>query len=811
MARRLVADCDLTIYVIPAQAGTAPATAQPPMRRSGLRRLARLLRCNTAETPQRGVSTFVPSSTSVPMRVFSLPLAVVLAVPLATAASAQTLPSASASQFERVAAPFPVEAEAGALAMPFVGGFFEPRPSLVDLDGDGAAELVVNVGGAGLQLFRREDGAWVWQTDRVGGIEPGNWATFGDLDGDGDLDLLARGEPGRVRFWRNVGTARAPAFEVGADVLRDAAGETVNVEDSSIPALGDLDGDGDPDLFSGKADIGTITYYRHDGLDAEGRPVYAFVTDTYQDIQVYEENPQCQRTEGAPVLQGPRLPDSSVPGSGLPGGRPSRHGANAIAVVDLDADGAPELFWGDFFAPSLFYFVNRGTASDARLVLESERFPVGQPLTSGGYNAPAYGDTDSDGDADLVVGVQRGLCFQSQTAVSNLIGFENVGTATAPDLRLQTDRLVPALDVGTRSAVALADLDGDGDLDAVLANESNPDDPSRANLVRYENVGTATAPALRLADADWLALAYDFGAYAPAFGDLDGDGDLDLLVGGFNGRFAFLRNTGSASAPVYTREDDRWGGIDTGQYARGTLGDLDGDGDLDVVGGASSGRLRLYRNVGTAAEARFETEGNGAPSAADTAYAARIGVPAEVGGDSAPALGDLDGDGDLDLVVGTAEGALLVFRNVGTPTAPRFQAEAPVPAGRRRTAPALGDLDGDGRPEIVAGTSAGGFLYWRGVGATDAAPRPSAPQGLRAVPNPSTGAVAFRADVPPSRSGDVTVFDAQGRRVARVPFAGGRSEWDGRTAEGHAAAAGVYLARLRTAGQTATVSFTRVR
>ena len=640
---------------------------------------------------------------------------------LALAASA-VFPAAAQTpgplSFERVAAPFPVEAEGGALAAPFVGGFFEPRPSLVDLDGDGSAELVVNVGGAGLQLFRREGDGWVWQTDRVGGIEPGNWATFGDLDGDGDLDLLARGEPGRVRYWRNVGTAGAPAFEVGADVLRDADGGPVNIEDSSIPALGDLDGDGDLDLVSGKADLGTVTYYRNDGPGADGRPVFAFVTDTYQDIQVYEEDPRCGRADGAPALRGPRVPG---PPAGPPAGRPSRHGANAIAVVDLDADGAPELFWGDFFTPSLFYYANRGTAAEPRLELESERFPVGQPLTSGGYNAPAYGDADGDGDLDLVVGVQRGLCFQSQSAVANLFGFENVGTAQAPDLRVQTSRLIPALDVGSRSAVALADLDGDGDLDAVLANESAPDDPSRATLARYENVGTASAPAWRLADADWLALAYDFGAYAPTFGDLDGDGDLDLLVGGFNGRFAFLRNTGTATAPAYTREDDRWGGIDTGQYARGTLGDLDGDGDLDLVGGASNGRLRVYLNVGTAAEPRFETDG-GAPSPADTAFASRAGLPESLDGDTAPALGDLDGDGDLDLVVGTAGGALAVFRNVGTPTAPQFQAEDPIPAGRRRTAPALGDLDGDGRPEIVAGTSAGGFLYWRNSGAADSAP-----------------------------------------------------------------------------------------
>ncbi len=624
----------------------------------------------------------------------------VLLAPLALAVGA------SAQTFVRDATPFVVEADGAEVASPFTGGFFEPRPALVDLDADGDADLVLNVGGAGLQLFERQGDRWVWQTDRVGGIEPGNWATFGDLDGDGDLDLLARGEPGRVRYWRNVGTAQAPAFEVGSELLRDAEGETVNIEDSSIPTLGDIDGDGDPDLFSGKADIGSITHYRLDGVDDRGVPVFAFVSDNYQGIQVYEENPRCSAS-GIPIDA------PGGPGLGGPPGRGSMHGANAIAIEDLDGDGAPSLFWGDFFAPSLFYFTNQGTPSNAVLELASERFPIGQPLTSGGYNAPTFGDADSDGDADLVVGVQRGLCFQSQTAVSNLIAFENVGTPSAPDLRFRTDRLIESLDVGTRSAAALADLDGDGDLDLVLANESSPDDPSRANLARYENVGTAAAPRFRLADADWLALSYDFGAYAPMFGDVDGDGDLDLLVGGFNGRFALLQNDGTATAPDYQRVDDRWGGLDTGQYARGTLGDLDGDGDLDVIGGSSNGRLRTYLNVGTAREARFDVEGNGAPAPADTAFAAAAGIPKAMDGDSAPALGDLDGDGDLDLVIGTARGEMVIYRNVGTRTAPRFQAEEPIVAGRRRTTPVLGDLDGDGVPEIIAGTTSGGFLFWR--------------------------------------------------------------------------------------------------
>ena len=717
----------------------------------------------------------------------------VLALLVATPLAAQT--------FTREATPFPVMLDGVEVESPFVGGFFEPRPTLLDIDADGDADLIVNVGGAGLQVFRRDGDRWVWQTDRLGGIEPGNWSTFADLDGDGDYDLLTRGDPGRVRYWRNVGTPQAAQFEVGAALLRDAAGEPVNIEDSSIPALGDIDGDGDADLFAGKADIGTITTYQNEGVDANGVPVFSFLTDRYQDIVIYEENPQC-----APAA-GRATPSREAGGANLPQ-RGSMHGANAIALADLNGDDAPELFWGDFFAPSLFYFLNRGTPTDPQLTLASERFPVGQPLSSGGYNAPTYGDLEGDGDLDLLVGVQRGLCFQARTAVSNLIAFENEGTAEAPDLRLRTDRLIDGLDLGQRTTVALADLDGDGDLDLVLGNELDPDDTSRANLVRYENVGTASAPAFELADDDWLELAYDFGAYAPVFGDLDGDGDLDLLVGGFNGRFAFLRNTGSARAPAFDREDDRFEGVDTGQYARGTLGDLDGDGDLDLIGGASSGRVRVYRNVGTSAVPSFATESNGAPTADDEAFRVAVGIPERLDGDAAPALSDLDGDGDLDLLLGTAQGEILVYQNVGTPTAPMFEAAESVVAGRRRTTPTLGDLDGDGRPEILAGTSAGGVLFWRGSGGTWAEPAPSPDLGLRVTPNPSTGAVSFRA---PSAQGEVVVYDVRGRRVADVLLSSGQAAWDGTEADGQPAASGVYLAQLQTRQGVQTVPFTRVR
>ncbi|HEX8299016.1 MAG TPA: FG-GAP-like repeat-containing protein [Rubricoccaceae bacterium] len=732
---------------------------------------------------------------------------------------ALALGTAHAQPFVREATPFPVRDAAGAgVAVPFSGGFFEPRPHFADLDDDADADLVLNVGGAGLQLFERvgagAEARYEWRTDRLGDLEPGNWAAFGDLDGDGDLDLVTRGEPGRVRAYRNTGTRQAAVFTRVSDLLIDTAGEPVSVEDSSIPDLADADGDGDLDLLAGKADLGTISLYRNDGTDASGAPRFTFVTATFEDISVYEANPQCNGRLG------PGAPFGAMPGSGPAAPALSetlrRHGANALRLVDLTADGRPELIWGDFFAPSLYFFGNAGTPSDPAFTLVSDRYPVGQPLTSGGYNASDFGDADGDGDLDLVVGVQRGLCFDPRSAVDNLLSYENVGTAAVPDFRRRSDRLIGSIDVGSRAVPAVADLDGDGDPDLLVGSETALDGSGRARLAFYRNTGTAAAPEYALEDADWLGLAYDYGGYGPVAGDVDADGDPDLIVGGFNGRFALLRNTGTATAPAFVLDPETdgtrgWGGLDAGQYARAALGDVDGDGDLDVITGASSGRVRIHRNVGTPQAAAFLVEPNGTPQAADLAYGLAIGIPDVVGQDSAPALADLDRDGDLDLLVGTASGAIVTFRNTGTRAAPAFTAEEPLVAGRRRTAPALADMDGDGDLDLVAGTDAGGILFWRRAGGTSSSEETGSQTGglrLDVRPNPSSGASRFVANT--DVQGEAVVFDVRGREVQRVRFAGREAEWDGRDRAGRAVPAGVYVVRLRVGRREATARFTRV-
>ena len=127
--------------------------------------------------------------------------------------------------------------------------------------------------------------------------------------------------------------------------------------------------------------------------------------------------------------------------------------------------------------------------------------------------------------------------------------------------------------------------------------------------------------------------------------------------------------------------------------------DMDGDGDLDLLVGEASGNMNFYRN-------------DGAKSAPLFALISESFEDIKVGRRSAPHLADLDGDGDLDLLVGTDEGGLVLFRNTGSRAAWRFERDTSfTPEVPPMSAPAAGDLDGDGRPELLLGNSGGGVIY----------------------------------------------------------------------------------------------------
>ena len=302
----------------------------------------------------------------------------------------------------------------------------------------------------------------------------------------------------------------------------------------------------------------------------------------------------------------------------------------------------------------------------------------------------AWGDYDNDGDLDLVV---SGSSPTTPSGVTNLYRNDGINQFT------QIASGLPGLLGGT---LAWGDFDADGDLDLVIAGFA-PTDGIITNI--YRNDGNSGF-------ADIEAGLPGFISGAARWGDLDGDGDLDLLLSGSGATHLFRQDSEGSFIEVPTD-------IAGASEASCALSDYDNDSDLDL---AISGRgespsqtdfIRIYRNDGGFAFVDAGFAGSGAV-------------------DGNIAWGDFDNDGRLDLLQ-TGSYTTRIYHNSGSGGFRDIQAEI---IQLDSSDAAWGDFDGDGDLDILASgdspTSGHIARLYRNDGPPPNAP-PSTPSPLTAT------------------------------------------------------------------------------
>ena len=410
--------------------------------------------------------------------------------------------------------------------------------------------------------------------------------------------------------------------------------------------------------------------------------------------------------------------------------------------------------------------------------LDIQRFPAAYPI-----------DVDQDGVRDLIVAPNA--TFEIDGRFGSWY-YRNAGSEAVPEWTLSTEAFLQEgmIDLGRGAYPAFTDFDGDGDMDMVVANKERYIGPGNTPslLARFRNVGTPTAPAFEQLDTNWLSLSdYSLESVSLAFGDLDGDGDDDLVLGDELGNLHRWENTAAPGTDMVlvladpAMTDAAGEAIDVGQFATPCLYDLDADGDLDLLVGEKNGNLNLLENTGNAMAPSFTSV---------TASAGQVLADNLLGinGFAVPHVWPTDSG--LNLLVGNELGRLQLY---SLPDAPMEEPDAEWTEVTGQwlglyegefAAPALADLDADGTHDLVVGVRDGGLTLWNGQ-ATEPAISGCSSDVIDGIDSPPVSTKAWQPYPNPVRVGyplnvpseGVMVMDLTGRRLGQLKAPSGVVIW----------------------------------
>ena len=304
------------------------------------------------------------------------------------------------------------------------------------------------------------------------------------------------------------------------------------------------------------------------------------------------------------------------------------------------------------------------------------------------FSQPRFADLDGDGDMDMILGNINDAPFY----------IENIGTIASPAFAEGDDIFSGISSLDAEMGVC-ADLDNDGDLDFISGGFSG--------LNYFENIGTVTTPSFQQVSNYFAGLSVGQ-IPIPDLADVDDDNDLDMVVGlSEDGSVKIYLNTGTVTVALFSESNVINIG-DVGLYAYPNFCDLDADNDQDIVVGRDLHGFVYYQNNGDPQSGLWEVNASVFIGLGDETYW------------NSPGLTDINGDGTIDLIFGTAAGPLHFYENNGTPTIPSWQENTTLFGGvidvGGASNPFFYDFDDDGDFDLVSGSQLGNIKYYQNVG-----------------------------------------------------------------------------------------------
>lgn len=333
---------------------------------------------------------------------------------------------------------------------------------------------------------------------------------------------------------------------------------------------------------------------------------------------------------------------------------------------------------------------------------------------------------------------------------------KNTGSDHQPNFVFQTDSLFTdqTIDVGYGSYPAFYDYNKDGKPDLFVGSDGywQPGGSNISRLSLFLNNSTKGNPSFTEQSIDFNGISsLGLSGSAPAFGDLDGDGLDDMVLGLTDGTMVFFKNTAASNTvtPNWQYQgriqiadiNGNPKNVDVGKYAAPLIYDIDSDGKADLLVGCFGGALYYFKNQNTTAGQLNLKQ------VTDKLGGVYIVTPYEPNTYTVPFIGKIDDSGKPYLMVGTAMGVIYQYTgfqggNVTNAYTVVDSAYQSMDIGSR-AAPAFADVDGDGLYEAIVGNELGGlklFKQYFNVGIRDVNYNN---QNISVYPNPATNSVTI--------------------------------------------------------------------
>jgi len=690
-------------------------------------------------------------------------------------------------------AELPVKIGNDTLVNAWAGGLNYSQISDFDFDFDGDMDLFVfDRSSNNIRVFTQEGTGsnkhyeFVYDAESHFPPELRYRSTLVDYDQDGRKDLFTYGIAG-LKVYRNVGDAtNGLQWELVSELLQTVipnGNQHLYVSSSDIPAIIDVDFDGDIDVLTFHIGGEHLEYHQNQSMELYGIP----------DSLIFIQKNQCwgkfreDFSTNLVVLNDTTSPcvggDIANPESNSePEKSNALHAGSTILALDIDNSGVLDLVLGDVAFPNLTLLTNGGTApnTDSPMISSDNAFPSNTtPVNMHMFPASFYVDVDFDGVKDLIVSGNARNISENEKSIHL---YKNMGSDNLPNfIFTQYDFLQDEMiDHGLGTIPVIVDVNEDGLEDLLVANLFRYKDilDKEASWTYYQNTGTASDPVLTFVDDDYFNLtSLGYGLRSvPTFGDLDGDGDKDMLIGIENGTLVYVENqsTGSGSvftSPVQNYQDNAGQVISTGVFSFPHLFDVNNDGLLDLTIGTKTGELIYYQNTGTANSPEF------------TLYNSNFGnvdvSTSSPDGYAAPHF--VRHDDTTYLFLGDKDGRVNLYSNVDGNLDPgdSFTLETDNLSGintESYSAISVADLNNDGNYELYVGQDLGGVYRFEHDENSSVSVNEIEQSNVNIYPNPTNGLITLSSN--DAQIEEVVLINLQSQVVFNAEYSKKKVELD---------------------------------